>query len=214
MRPGHPSDDAGGFVDPDTACGCDVEGPRGGAADDLDCVCRGAEGRLCDADDGEVECVRGIRAEAWTAVGVEGGVTIDDKEVEGSIEGQDRPDARKFPLKQCARFVRRYVRDVGQVLGSHHRKGEFAADDERSSRPAHVVVVDVYSTGGRCASERHGRGIAQLMPPARALSRVLVMRASMKLRTSSRSWPSSSASSASRSPRASSGDRRASPMSR
>ena len=99
MRPSHPSDDVGGLVDPDTTGGCDVKGPRGGAADDLDCVCRGTEGRLRDADDRKVERVRGIGTEAGSAAGVEGCVAIDDEEVEGAVKGQDCPDTRKLPLE-------------------------------------------------------------------------------------------------------------------
>ena len=83
---------------------------------------------------------------ARSAAGVEGCVAIDDEEVEGAVEGQDYSDARKFPLEERARFVRHYARDVGHVLVQHHRKGGFAADDERSGRPARVVVVDVYGT--------------------------------------------------------------------
>jgi hypothetical protein len=97
VRPSHPGDDSGGLVNPDTTGGCDVKGPRGGAADNLDCVYRGTEGRLRNADDRKVECVRGVGAEAWPAAGVEGCVAIDDEEVEGAVQGQDSPDARKVP---------------------------------------------------------------------------------------------------------------------
>ena len=171
MRPGHSGDDAGGLIGPDTASGSDVQGPGGGAADDFDRVRRGAEGRLCDADDGEAECVRGIRAEAWPAARVEGCVAIDDEEAERPVEGQDCPDARKFPLEQRTSFVWCYARDAGHVLGRHRRKGEVAADDECGCRPAHVVVVNVYGPDGRRGSEWHGPGRGQLMPSARVLSR-------------------------------------------
>lgn len=89
-----------------------------------------------------------MRSEAWSAVGVEGGIAVDDEELEGSAEGQHRLDARKLSLDQGSRFVCRYAGNVGHVLGHHRRKSEFAADNERRCRSAHVVVVDVYGTDG------------------------------------------------------------------
>lgn len=146
VRSCHRGDDPGGVGVVKSACGGDVQGPCGAAANDLDCMCCGEEWRLGNADYGELGCVCDVRSESRTSVRVEGRVTVDNQEFERWSEGQNFPDARKLPLEEPPRHVRLGMWNLRDVLGDHIGAGEAAAHDQGGRRATGGVIIDVDRT--------------------------------------------------------------------